>query len=46
MKDAREVLRQKETDRARIQSEIEALQLVIPLLTDDQLQVERNPESL
>jgi hypothetical protein len=38
MKDARDVLRQKETDRARIQSEIEALQLVIPLLTDDQQQ--------
>jgi hypothetical protein len=36
MRDARDVLRQKETDRARIQSEIEALQLVIPLLTGDQ----------
>jgi hypothetical protein len=46
MKDARDVLRQKETDRARIQSEIEALQLVIPLLTDDQHQVERKAESL
>jgi hypothetical protein len=46
MKDAREVLRQKETDRGRIQSEIEALQLVIPLLTDDQHQVEQKAESL
>lgn len=46
MKDARDVLRQKETDRARIQSEIEALQLVIPLLTDDQDQAEStNPAS-
>jgi hypothetical protein len=40
MKDARDVLRQKEADRARIQSEIEALQLVIPLLTGDQDQAE------
>jgi hypothetical protein len=40
MKDARDVLRQKEADRARTQSEIEALQLVIPLLTDDQDQAE------
>jgi hypothetical protein len=46
MRDAREVLRQKKTDRARIQSEIEALELVIPLLTDDQNQVERKAESL
>jgi hypothetical protein len=45
MKDARDVLRQKETDRARIQSEIEALQLVIPLLTDDQQQPEGMTES-
>jgi len=45
MKDARDVLRQKETDRARIQIEIEALQLVIPLLTDDQQQPEGMAES-
>jgi hypothetical protein len=45
MKDARDVLRQKETDRARTQSEIEALQLVIPLLTDDEHQPERKAES-
>jgi hypothetical protein len=45
MKDARDVLRQKETDRARIQSEIDALQLVIPLLIDDQDQAERKAES-
>jgi hypothetical protein len=44
MKDARDVLRQKETDRARIQSEIEALQLVIPLLTDDLQQSEWKAE--
>lgn len=46
MKDARDVLRQKETDRARIQSEIEALQLVIPLLTDDRHQTEQTAESI
>jgi hypothetical protein len=45
MKDARDVLRQKETDRARTQSEIEALQLVIPLLTDDEHLRERKAES-
>ena len=45
MKDARDVLRQKQTDRARIQNEIEALELVIPLLTDDQRQAERKAES-
>jgi len=45
MKDARDVLRQKETDRACIQREIEALQLVIPLLIDDQHQPERKAES-
>ena len=45
MKDARDVLRQKETDRVRLQSEIEALQLVIPLLTDDQQPPERKAES-
>lgn len=46
MKDARDVLRQKETDCARIQGEIEALQLVIPLLVDDERQPERKAESL
>jgi hypothetical protein len=45
MKDARDVLRQKETDRARLQREIEALQLVIPLLTDDPQLPERKTES-
>jgi hypothetical protein len=45
MKDARDVLRQKETDRTRLQREIEALQLVIPLLTDDPQQPERKTES-
>jgi hypothetical protein len=45
MKDVRDVLRQKETDCARIQSEIEALQLVIPLLADDQHEAERKTES-
>ena len=45
MKDARDVLRQKETDCVRLQREIEALQLVIPLLTDDQQQPERKTES-
>jgi hypothetical protein len=32
MKNVYEVLRQKETDLARVQAEIEALRLVIPLL--------------
>jgi hypothetical protein len=45
MKDVRDVLRQKETDFARLQSEIEALKLVIPLLTDDRHQAERKAES-
>ena len=46
MKDARDVLQHKKTDRARIQSEIEALQIAIPLLTDDQHQAEWKAESL
>jgi hypothetical protein len=46
MKDAREVLRQKKTDRARIQSEIEALEIVIPLITDDRYQAEPKAESV
>lgn len=45
MKDVRDVLRQKEADCTRIQGEIEALQLVIPLLTDDYYQGERDTES-
>ena len=32
MKDIHEILRQKETDCARVQAEIEALRVVIPLL--------------
>jgi hypothetical protein len=35
MKNVYEVLRQKEEDRLRIQSEIEALRLVIPLLDEN-----------
>lgn len=35
MKDVYEVLRQKEADRVRIESEIEALRLVIPLLDEN-----------
>jgi len=31
-----EILRQKEKDSARLQIEIEALRLVIPLLTDEE----------
>lgn len=45
MKDVRDVLRQKEADCTRIQGEIEALRLVIPLLTDDHYQSEWNAES-
>lgn len=35
MKNVHDVLRQKEVDLARLQNEIEALRLVIPLLTDE-----------
>jgi hypothetical protein len=45
VKNVRDVLRQKEADCTRIQAEIEALQLVIPLLTDDCHQGERDAES-
>jgi hypothetical protein len=45
VKNVRDVLRQKEADCTRIQGEIEALQLVIPLLTDDCHQGERDAES-
>jgi hypothetical protein len=45
VKDVRDVLRQKEADCTRIQGEIEALQLVIPLLNDDHRQGERKGES-
>ena len=34
MKDVYEVLRQKELDLRRVQTEVEALQVVIPLLAD------------
>jgi hypothetical protein len=40
VKDVRDVLRQKEADCTRLHGEIEALQLVIPLLTDDHYQSE------
>ena len=36
MRDVYEILRQKEMDCARLKSEIEALRLVIPLLTDEE----------
>jgi hypothetical protein len=45
VKDVRDVLRQKEADCTCIQGEIEALQVVIPLLTDGQYQGEREAES-
>jgi hypothetical protein len=35
MKDLNELLRQKETDLARVRHEIESLQIVVPLLSDD-----------
>ena len=35
MKDINEVLRQKESDCSRLQKEIDALRIAIPLLTDD-----------
>jgi hypothetical protein len=37
MKNVYEVLRQKETDLARVQAEIEALRLVLPLLIKEEL---------
>jgi hypothetical protein len=36
MKNVHEVLRQKEADRDRVQAEIDALRLAIPLLEDEQ----------
>jgi hypothetical protein len=45
VKDVRDVLRQKEADCTRLHGEIEALQLVIPLLTDDHYQGEWKTES-
>jgi hypothetical protein len=36
VRDVYEILRQKEMDCARLQKEIEALRLVIPLLTDEE----------
>lgn len=42
MKDVYEVLRQKEADRLRIQSEIEALRIVIPLLDEKMNQTDLN----
>jgi hypothetical protein len=36
VRDVYEILRQKEMDCARLQTEIEALRLVIPLLTDEE----------
>lgn len=36
VKDVYEILRQKEMDCARLQKEIEALRLVIPLLTEEE----------
>ena len=44
MKNVYEVLRQKEADRIRIQSEIEALRLVIPLLDENASDAENAEE--
>jgi hypothetical protein len=43
MKNAYEVLKQKEADMGRIQKEIEALHLVIPLLAEDADWIENGP---
>ena len=44
MKNVYEVLRQKEADRVRIQSEIEALRMVIPLLDENASDAENSEE--
>jgi len=44
MKNVYDVLRQKEADRLRIQSEIEALRLVIPLLDENASNAENSEE--
>jgi hypothetical protein len=44
MKNVYEVLQQKEADRIRIQSEIEALRLVIPLLDENASGAENSEE--
>lgn len=44
MKNVYEVLRQKEADRLRIESEIEALRLVIPLLDENASGAENSEE--
>ena len=44
MKNVYEVLRQKEADRVRIQSEIEALRLVIPLIDENASNAENSEE--
>ncbi len=45
MKDIYEVLRQKESDCARVQAEIEALRVVIPLLGGEQPASPSEPET-
>lgn len=46
MRDLYQILRQKEQDILRIRGEIEALQAVIPLLSDDSDRGERGRPSL
>lgn len=46
MRDLYQVLRQKELDIERIRGEIEALQAVIPLLSDESDRAERGRPSL
>ncbi len=45
MKNIHELLREKEMDRARVQKEIDALRLTIPLLEDDGLREETLPDT-
>jgi hypothetical protein len=48
VKDIHEILRQKELDCVRVQAEIEALRLVIPLLEDEaspEAEARKQPES-
>jgi hypothetical protein len=42
MKDAFEVLRQKEADLERVQHEVESLRIVAPLLSEDLAEAESN----
>ena len=45
MKDAYELLRQKQAELARVRKEIESLNIVAPLLSDERISDESRPKS-